>query len=132
METNSAASEWLRSKPVTLGMARLLIAVFQAICVVAALWYGSGGILSFVYLAVFAGLADMVLVIGVRMPLWLIELGSRRKWEKRFHVAVIKPFSEYLKSHVLHQSGVNSRAIFLLESCKNHLKAVEKILGKPR
>lgn len=132
METNSAASEWLRSKPVTLGMARLLIAVFQAICVVAALWYGSGGILSFVYLAVFAGLADMVLVIGVRMPLWLIELGSRRKWEKRLHVAVIKPFSEYLKSHVLHQSGVNSRAIFLLESCKNHLKAVEKILGKPR
>jgi hypothetical protein len=38
METNSAASEWLRSKPVTLGMARLLIAVFHAICVVREWW----------------------------------------------------------------------------------------------
>jgi len=132
LETNSAAPEWLGSKPGILAMARLVISCFQAICVVAALWYGGGGILSFVYLAIFAGLADMVLVIGVRVPLWFIELGSLRRWEQRFHEAVIKPFSDYLQRQIVHQSGVNARAIFLLESCKNHLNSVGKISGKPR
>ena len=92
-EANLRAVDLLNERPGLLGFIRSLIAVIQGVCLVAAVWYGSGGLLSLVYLAVFAGLADLVLVLAVRVPLFLIERSSQFRWLEQMRLEIINPFA---------------------------------------
>lgn len=92
-EANLRAVDLLNERPGLHGFIRSLIATAQGACLLAAVWYGSGGLLSLVYLAVFAGLADLVLVLAVRVPLFLIERSSQLRWLEQMRLEIINPFA---------------------------------------
>lgn len=92
-EANLSAVDLLNARPGLLGFLRSIIFIFQCACLFAAIWYGSGGLLSLVYLAVFAGLADLLLVLTVRLPLFLIERSSQIRWLDRMRFEIINPFA---------------------------------------
>lgn len=104
-EANLRAVDLLNERPRLLGSIRALIAIVQGACLFAAIWYGSGGLLSLPYLAVFAGLADLVLVLSVRLPLYLIERSSRTRWLERMRNEIIKPFTVQLTREIQETLG---------------------------
>lgn len=105
------AREWLCARPGLLGCVRGFVALAQGACLAAAVWYGSGGLFSLIYLAVFAGLADMVLVLGVRVPLVVASFLALRRWEKRIVDEVIKPCSELMENQLANRAGLVAEAL---------------------
>lgn len=110
-QSNTTAREWLSARPGVLGLLRAIIALAQVFALAAAAWYGSAGFLSLVYLAVFAGLADMLLVLAVRLPLLLIEHQALRQWEKRIQAEIIDPCACLLQDQLAKQAGPLAEAI---------------------
>ena len=120
-QANATMCEWLMARPGVLGLLRAVIAFAQGFSVAAAIWYGSAGILSLVYLGVFAGLADMVLVLSVRIPLFFIERQTLREWEKRVGTEIIDPCARLMEEHFAVGAGPWADAIAAIDRARRAL-----------
>lgn len=129
-ESNTTARESLVARPVALGMLRAIIALGQFFCLASALWYGSGGFLSLVYLVIFAGFADMLLALAARLPLYFIERQALMRWEKRVGEDIIGPCSKLLEEQLAHQAGPAVDAIAAAERVRRTLAALKPVVEK--
>lgn len=120
-QSNTTAREWLSARPGILGLLRAIIALAQGFSLGAAAWYGGAGFLSLVYLAVFAGLADMLLVLAVRLPLLLIVHQTLRQCERRIGAEIIEPCARLLEDHLAKQARPVAEAIDAVDRVKRTL-----------